>query len=160
PTLVEVFELHRRHAGLMHLDIKRPNLDKAIAALLTRMDMWDHVAYCNTETGGVILRDKRLKLRRYKAGLYLDRSQVFPDAIAAALKKPGDGLIVDDPRGVAVALGRKLTKLSKEAVAPVKVAPPKDDAKRPGEADLIAALRKADDWDGVAKSKAEKGASA
>src|SRR5262245_57346473 len=23
PTLVEVFELHRRHAGLMHLDIKR-----------------------------------------------------------------------------------------------------------------------------------------
>src|SRR4051812_1515513 len=47
PTLVEVFELHRKHAGLMHLDIKRHGLDGAIALLLTRMDMWDHVGYCN-----------------------------------------------------------------------------------------------------------------
>src|SRR3954447_6643078 len=34
PTLVEVIELHRRHAGLMHLDIKRHGLDRAIADLL------------------------------------------------------------------------------------------------------------------------------
>src|SRR5262249_41754198 len=121
PTLVEVFDLHRKHAGLMHLDIKRPGLDEAIAQLLTRMDMWDQVAYCNTETGGVILRAPRLRLRRYKAGLYLDRGEVFPEAIAVALQKPGDGVIVDDPRGVAVALGRKLGPLSKEAVAPVRV---------------------------------------
>src|SRR5947207_13290525 len=67
PTLVEVFELHRRYAGLMHLDIKRHGLDVAIADLLTRMDMWDHVAHCNTETGGVILRDPRYKPLRYKA---------------------------------------------------------------------------------------------
>src|SRR5205809_462539 len=121
PTLVEVFDLHRRHAGLMHLDIKRPGLDKAIADLLTRMDVWDHVGYCNTETGGVILRDPRLKLRRYKAGLYSDRSEVFSDAVTAALKKPGDGVIVDDPRGVAIALGRKLGKLPKEPVSPRQV---------------------------------------
>src|SRR4051812_360912 len=71
PPLAEVLDLHRRHGGLMHLDIKRPGLDRAIAELLTRMDLWDHVAYCNPETGGVILRDPRLKLRRYKApGLY------------------------------------------------------------------------------------------
>src|SRR5690348_10919720 len=50
PTLVEVFTLHRTYAGLMHLDIKRPGLDQAIADLLTRMDLWDHVGYCNTET--------------------------------------------------------------------------------------------------------------
>jgi hypothetical protein len=113
PTLVEVFELHRKHAGLMHLDMKRPGLDKPIAELLTKLDLWDHVGYCNTETGGVILRDPRYKPRRYKApGLYLDRSEVFPDPIAAALKRPGDGLIVDDPRGVAVALGRKPGRLS------------------------------------------------
>src|SRR5262249_52397393 len=79
PTLVEVFDLHRRHAGLMHLDIKRPGLDKAIAELLTRMDVWDHVSYCNMETGGVILSDARLQLRRYKGGLYADRGEVFPD---------------------------------------------------------------------------------
>src|SRR4051812_35302382 len=47
PTLVEVFDLHRKHAGLMHLDIKVPGIDRAIAALLTRMDLWDHVGYCS-----------------------------------------------------------------------------------------------------------------
>jgi hypothetical protein len=154
PTLIEVFELHRRYAGLMHLDIKRTGLDKLIADLLTRMDMWDHVGYCNMENGGVILRDQRLKLRKYKASLYADRCEVFPDAIAAALKKPGDGVIVDDPRGVATALGRKLGKLSKAAVAPQPVAK-RPERKLPSEADLIAVLKDADDWDRVAKTDAE-----
>src|SRR5262249_43287125 len=131
------------------------------ADLLTRMDAWDHVAHCNTETGGVILRDARLKMRRYKTSLYLDHGEVFPDAIGAALKKPGDDVIVDDPRGVAVALGRKVGKLSKDAVAPKK-APRRPDAKPPREADLIAALSKADDWDRVAQTadaRAESGRS-
>ncbi|MGE0759920.1 MAG: glycerophosphodiester phosphodiesterase, partial [Pirellulaceae bacterium] len=121
PTLAEVFQLHRRHAGLMHLDIKRPGLDKAIAELLTKMDMWDHVGYCNTDHGGVILTDERYKPRRYKGGLYLDRGEVFPDAIAAVLQNPGDGVIVDDPRGVVVALGRKLGTLSTAPVAPKQI---------------------------------------
>jgi glycerophosphoryl diester phosphodiesterase len=38
PTLVEVLQLHRQYAGLLHLDIKQPGLDKAIAELLDRMD--------------------------------------------------------------------------------------------------------------------------
>jgi hypothetical protein len=155
PTLVEVFDLHRKYAGLMHLDIKRPGLDKAIARLLTRMDLWDQVGYCNTETGGVILRDSRFAPRRYKTGLYADRSEVFLDAITAALKKPGDGLIVDDPRGVAVALGRKLGKLSAEPVSPKRFTP-MEDPKSPSEARLIAILREADDWDRVANTPADQ----
>jgi hypothetical protein len=159
PTLVEVFDLHRRYAGFMHLDIKRPGLDQAIARLLTRMDLWDHVAYCNDDNAGVIVRDSRLKLRRYKGpGLYSDRSEVFPDAISWVLKKPGDGVIVDDPRGVAVALGRKLGKLSTEPVSPRRV-PQREDTKRPTEAELIAVLRKADDWDRVAQTAADQAAS-
>jgi hypothetical protein len=145
PTLVEVFDLHRKHAGLMHLDIKRPGLDRDIAELLTRMDMWDHVGYCNTDTGGVILRDERYKPRRYKGGLYLDRGEVFPETIAAVLKKPGDGVIVDDPRGVAVALGRKPGKLSIEPVSRVKPEP-RPAAKLLAEPELIAKLRDAPDW--------------
>ena len=145
PTLVEVFDLHRRYAGLMHLDIKRHGQDVAISDLLTRMDMWDHVAFANNDTGGVILKDARFKPQRYKAGLYLDRGEVFPDAIAAALKKPGEHVIVDDPRGVAVALGRKLNRLPNEPVARQedRVGP----LKLLREADLIMVLRSADDWD-------------
>ncbi len=144
PTLAEVFELHRQYAGLMHLDIKRPGQDVAIAELLTKMDMWDHVAFANSDTGGVILKDARFKPQRYRAGLYLDRGEVFPDVIEAALKKPGEHVIVDDPRGVAVALGRKFEKLPKEPVSRQKI---ECDAMKPGrEADLIATLRNADDW--------------
>jgi len=145
PTLVEVFELHRKYAGLMHLDIKRHGQDVAIADLLTKMDMWDHVAFANADTGGVILKDPRFKPQRYKAGLYLDRSEVFPDAIDAALKKPGEHVIVDDPRGVAVALGRKFEKLPKEPIGVLKIR--RDQEVPPREEKLIAALRNADDWD-------------
>lgn len=158
PTLAEVFDLHRRYAGLMHLDIKRPGLDRAIADLLTRMDMWDHVGYCNTETGGVILKDARYQPRKYKGGLYQDRGEVFPEAIAAVLKKPGDGVIVDDPRGVAVALGRKLGKLSKE---PVDTRLPLLD--RGGivipVSEWIDQLSKAEDGDKVAESAEDREAS-
>jgi len=151
PTLIEVLVLHRQHGGLIHLDIKRPNLDQAISQLLDRFDMWDHVAYCNAETGGVILKDPRLALSRYKGGLYLDHSEVFPEAIAAALAKPGEGLIVDDPRGAVVALGRKLGPVSTTPVALRTVAPLQEGAHH-GEAELIATLRDATDWNSVAQS--------
>ncbi|HEV3440395.1 MAG TPA: glycerophosphodiester phosphodiesterase family protein [Gemmata sp.] len=155
PTLVEVFDLHRKYAGLMDLDIKRMGLDKAIAELLTRMDMWDHVRSCNLETGGIILRDPRLKMRRYKASLYSDHSEVYPEPIAAALKKPGDGMMVNDPRGVVLALGRKLGKLGKDPVSP-KPAVPQPMVKLPSAAELIGILRKADDWDRVALTAEDK----
>jgi Glycerophosphoryl diester phosphodiesterase family len=156
PTLIEVFELHRKYAGLMHLDIKRMNLDEAISDLLTRMDMWDHVGYCNTQTGGVILKDPRYQARRYKGGLYLDHGEVFPDVIATMLKKPGDGVIVDDPRGVVVDLDRKLGKQSIEPV-PAGL----NRIQRPGgiavpESQWIGVLNRANDWDRVAESASDR----
>jgi hypothetical protein len=160
PTLVDVLDLHRRYGGLLHLDIKLPGLDQAVADLLTRMDVWDHVAYCNRENADVIVYDPRLRLLQYKApGLYGDRSEVFPAAIAAALNKPGDGLIVDDPRGVTVALGRRLGPLSREPVSPVPVTPQLDSPNEPSEAELIATLRDAADWDRVAETPEDKTAS-
>jgi hypothetical protein len=154
PTLVEVFELHRKYGGLMFLDIKRMGLDQLISDLLTRMDMWDHVPYCNNETGGVILRDARYKPRRLKTGLYADHSEVFPETIAAALKKPGDGVILNDPRGVALALGRKLGPLSTEPVSP-KPRVQKEKSNPPAEAQLIAILRDANDWNRVAVTETD-----
>src|SRR5438045_4839142 len=41
PTLKEVFELHRKYTGLMHLDIKVPNIDSKIEKMLDEMEMWD-----------------------------------------------------------------------------------------------------------------------
>jgi hypothetical protein len=161
PTLVEVFDLHRRHAGLLHLDIKQPGLDKSIADLLDRMDLWDHIAYCNSENAGTLLTNPRLKLCRYKApGLYQDRAEVFADAIAAALQMPGEGLIVDDPRGVIVALGRKVGRVSRDPVAPLQPAPRQTVANLPSDQELLRILRQAEDWDRVANTADEKADSA
>lgn len=159
PTLAEVFELHRRYAGLMHLDIKVHGIDGPIAALLTRMDMWDHVGYCNEETGGVILRDPRFKRCQYKGGLYLDHGEVFPDAIAAVLKRPGNGIILEEPTGTALALGRNLGKLSTAPVSPkppLKAAP---EGPPPSEEQLVAVLRDSTDWNRVAETAVDRASS-
>ena len=93
-----------------HFEINKaiadPSYCSAKRDLLDRYDLWDHVAYCNPDTGGVILQDTRLRLCRYKASLYLDRGEVFPEAIQAALARPGEGLILEDPRGVMETSGR------------------------------------------------------
>jgi len=146
PTLIEVLDFHRRHAGLMHLDVKRHGLDRAVINLIERMDMWDHVPYCNHETCPAILAHLRYQPRKYKAGLYGDRSEVFPDAIAAALKKPGDDFIVDDPRGAIVALGRKLGKVSSQPVAPLTLPPGPANAAVPAAEKWITLLDNAWDW--------------
>ncbi len=159
PTLVEVFELHRKYGGLMHLDIKRPGQEKAILDLLERMDMWDHVAHCNDENGETIVRHLKIKRLRYKGNLYDGHAEVDPEAIAQMLKKPSDALIVDDPRGVAVALGRKLGKLSSDPVAAVSVPAKEDPPKLPSEEELLKVLRDAEDWDQVANTPEEQAAS-
>ena len=154
PTLEEVFELHRKHHGLMHLDIKRPGLDKAIAALLDRFDLWDHVAYCNVQNGAELASDPRMKLLHYMSGLYLDRAEVFPEPIAAALSKPGEGLIVDDPRGSILALKRTLGRVSSTPVA--RVEPRFSTPKLAGEDALIAVLRDNGGWNQVAQTDEER----
>jgi hypothetical protein len=151
PTLAEVLELHRKHAGLIHLDIKRPGLDRAIVELLTRMDMWDHVAHCNGDNGGVILKDPRFRPRRYKASLYLDRAEVFPDRVREALGKAGDDLIVDDPRGAILALGRKMGAVTTDPVE-WRRKRPRIVSEWYRTIDLINAVRKADDWNRPATS--------
>jgi len=87
PTLVEVLDLHRRYRGLLHLDIKQPDLDGPVGELLSRMDMWDHVAHCNTENGMPVLVNPSYRGRSYKGQLYEDHAEVEPGAIGEMLKK-------------------------------------------------------------------------
>jgi hypothetical protein len=118
PTLKEVFELHKEYAGLIHLDIKVPNIDTNIEKMLDDMDMWDQVCNVSEYYSENIRKNPKLHPRPYKGGIYANHEEVFPDAIAVVLKNPGNDFICDDPRGVAIALGRKLGKCSTTPVAP------------------------------------------
>jgi hypothetical protein len=159
PTLAEVFQLHRRHGGLLVLDVKRAGLDDEIAELLEKADMWDHVIGVNAETAPKLAKDPRVHAEPFKAGLFNDRSDVFAADVEAALKLPGDNLIVDDPRACLVALGRTLGKVSPRSSLP----PQRPDAKAPPPPppdELIAILKSHDDWDQVAADEVEQAASA
>src|SRR5262249_22465105 len=109
--------------------------------------------------GAMIVRHPKIKRLRYKAGLYDGHGEVDPTAIAEALKKPGDAVIVDDPRGVAVPLGRKLAKLSTKPVTLGPLPPQTSAPTLPSEEDLIKLLQNAEDWSQVANTSAERAAS-
>jgi len=156
PTLEEVFELHKRLSGLMHLDVKRPELEPAIAALLDRLDLWDHVVAINHETAPGILKHPHYQGLRYRGSLYADRLEVDAVAIAAMLEKPGEMVIVDDPRGVLVGLGRKLRRPSKEPVAPLKQPARAVSQTERSEEDLLKLLLDDADWDSIPQTAAER----
>lgn len=148
PTLVEVFELHRRHAGLMHLDIKRTELARPVSRLVTNMNLWSHILHAPPE-----VTDPRFRPGRYKGGLYLDRTEVDHVAIQALLEKPGDSLILEDPRGAAVALGRAFRVPSAQPVAPLVSLPPlaaQASSQPKTEAELVSILTNASDWNTIA----------
>ncbi|MBI2948009.1 MAG: glycerophosphodiester phosphodiesterase family protein [Verrucomicrobia bacterium] len=106
PTFAALLELARQRAMLLHLDIKEPGLEDDIAGLLTRADAWDHVVSVNAYNATNLLRNPKLKLLRYKAGLFDGRRDMDPAAVEAALPGPGEMIIVDDPRVAARALKR------------------------------------------------------
>ncbi len=157
PTLRETFELHREYHGLMMLDVKRPGLSAAIGKLLDEYDMWDHVISAPAE-----FTDPRIVPTRHKAGLYLDRTELDDEAIAKALKQPGERILLEYPRQVAVAMGRQVGSLSRKPVCeemaiwarqPVR---PQDSRSI---ADLLKVLNDAEDWNVVASEGEEATAS-
>ncbi len=106
PTFAALLVLARQRAMLLHLDVKRSGLDDDIARILDESDMWDHVVAVNTETLPKLLAHPKLKLLRYKGPAYEARLDVDPTAVKAILGKPGQMLILEDPRVAAQALKR------------------------------------------------------
>jgi Glycerophosphoryl diester phosphodiesterase family len=99
PTLAAVFELARQRAMLLHLDIKEPGLQEQIAKLLDAGDMWDQVVSINNYNSAALRRNPKFKPLAYKApGLDDGRLDMDPAAVRAALAKPGNMIMVDDPR--------------------------------------------------------------
>jgi hypothetical protein len=158
PTLVEVFELHRRHSGLIHLDIKEPGLDEVIVGLLDAMDMWDHIAQAGGPNAAAIVKGPRLKLSRYKGGLYEDRGEIDPGRIAVVLGQAGNSVILEDPRATLAALGRMIGRPSSEPVRKIKPVTSPLDLKPTR--NLLGALRNDDGWNQVAQSEPERELSA
>ncbi len=115
--MAEVFALHREHSGLLHLDIKRPGIDRQIAQLLDRFDLWEHVISAPVENGVSIAQDPRYKPLKYKTQLYSDHRDVDPHEIETAIKLDGAALIVDDPRACIVAMKRTLGAPSRKPAA-------------------------------------------
>lgn len=107
PSFVQLLDLVRQRAALLHLDLKEPGLEDEVAHWLDAADAWDHVVAVNEANAPRLVRDPRLRLLRYKApGLYADRRDVDPEAVRAALRLPGEMILVDDPRVAAQVLDR------------------------------------------------------
>jgi glycerophosphoryl diester phosphodiesterase len=107
PTLAAVLVLARQRAMLLHLDIKEPGLDDVLIAMLDAADVWDHVVAVNTANAPKLRLHPKLKPLAYKiGGLYEGRRDVDPEAIHAALTRPGQMIMVDDPRVASRELNR------------------------------------------------------
>lgn len=147
PTLVALLALARQTAMLLHLDVKAPGLEAEIGALLDAADMWDHVVAVNRETTPQWKDHPKLRLLRYKGGLYEDRGDLDPVAVRAALAKPGQMLMLEDPRLAARELGRPAWRpLAKAATASTRwgltAARPAGDPGRLVATDYLRALEK------------------
>ena len=68
---------------------------------------WDHVVAVNNYNADSLLRHPKLRLLHYKAGLFDGRRDMDPPAVRAALARPGEMVIVDDPRVIARELHRR-----------------------------------------------------
>ncbi len=131
PTFAALLELARQRAMLLHLDVKEPGLDDDIAGLLDAADAWDHVVAVNRDNATKLVTRPELRLLPYKTALYEDRRDVDPDAVRAGLAKPGQMLIVDDPR-VAV------RELKRAGYRPVPLPKrPYADARSPGSSNSV-----------------------
>jgi hypothetical protein len=81
-------------------------MEEHVSRLLDEADAWDHIVAVNSETAPRLARHPKLRPLKYRGGLYENRRDMDPAAVAAMLPKPGEMIIVDDPRVAAAALHR------------------------------------------------------
>lgn len=108
PTLAAVLELARQRDMLLHLDVKEPGLEDEITRLLDDADVWDHVVAINESNAAALRKNPKVHLLTYKAwGWQEGRMDMSPEKVRDGLTKPGDMIMVDDPRVAAHELRRK-----------------------------------------------------
>ncbi len=108
PSFVQLLDLARQRAMLLHLDVKEPGLGPELARWLDAADCWDHVVAINTQNAPDLLAHPRYRPLRYKGpGLYEARRDLDPASVETALARDGEMIMVDDPRLAARMLGRE-----------------------------------------------------
>ncbi len=112
PTLAAVFELARQRGMLLHLDIKEPGLEEPIQELLDAADIWDHIVSINDYNSARLRQNPKFKALAYKTfGLGEGRLDMDPRQVREALAKPGNMIMVDDPRIAARELKRSVHRV-------------------------------------------------
>jgi hypothetical protein len=97
---------------LLHLDVKEPGLEEDIAKLLDSADMWDHVVEINESNAAALRKNPKAQRLAYKAfGWQEGRMDMSPEKVRDGLAKPGNMIMVDDPRVAARELKRKALRV-------------------------------------------------
>jgi len=116
PTFGELLALARQRAMLLHLDVKEPGLEDDIARQLEEADVWDHVVSINTYNTVRLRQHPKFKPLAYKGpGLSGERRDMDSDAVKAQLARPGQMIMVDDPRVAARVLQRQAKPVAERA---------------------------------------------
>lgn len=112
PTLDALFNLARRHAMLLHLDVKESGFEEDLIAMIDRYDLWPHIVHVTPSPNSNKIRfHEKAKLFEYKG--WLPDGEPDSDNIKNFLAQPGDMVFVkDDPsRGAAILGKQKLDSL-------------------------------------------------
>ena len=123
PALRDVLQLVRDRAGLLHLDIKKPGIDDELLEELRQADMVDHVVTYNDYNSEAFRRVTVAKLP-FKGSLMDEGRDTDLHAAQAVLQRPGNLVILDDPRAILTALGSPAVRVSSKTLVPLAPRPP------------------------------------
>ncbi|HUT92523.1 MAG TPA: glycerophosphodiester phosphodiesterase family protein, partial [Thermoguttaceae bacterium] len=111
PVLRDVLQMVRDHAGLLHLDIKVPGIDRELLDELRKADMLDHVVTYN-HYNSAAFREAGTATLPFKGSLMEAGQDTSPTEAKRLLARPGKLVICDDPRAVLTELGRPCVAVS------------------------------------------------
>ncbi|HOB99636.1 MAG TPA: glycerophosphodiester phosphodiesterase family protein, partial [Verrucomicrobiota bacterium] len=106
PTFAALLDVARQQNMLLDLHLREPGLESEVARLLEEADAWDHVIHVSRPDTDRPFEAARLRPLAYKARLCESGRDMDPAAVAAALARPGEMILVDDPRVAARLLSR------------------------------------------------------
>lgn len=108
PTLAALLEVARQRAMLLHLNLPDPGVVAEVGHLIDAAEAWELVVGISPAAAAGALAGPAFRPLRYKSvTLPVARLDVDPSAVSQALSRPGQMILVDDPRVAARTLNRE-----------------------------------------------------